>query len=103
MVYRTIIHLNIELQIPVIYRADFGLRGFTPLLLQILSVIEYKIEKTLICLYFCTSGQDQLNLQLHYSCALSWCDLHSNIYTPSVFCYDKHKKKIWHSIFVEAT
>ena len=31
MVYRTIIHLNIELQIPVIYRADFGLRGFTPL------------------------------------------------------------------------
>ena len=30
MVYRTIIHLNIELQIPVIYRADFGLRGFTP-------------------------------------------------------------------------
>ena len=27
MVYRTIIHLNIELQIPVIYRADFGLRG----------------------------------------------------------------------------
>ena len=32
IVYRTIIHLNIELQIPVIYRADFGLRGFTPLL-----------------------------------------------------------------------
>ena len=31
MVYRTIIHLNIEIQIPVIYRADFGLRGFTPL------------------------------------------------------------------------
>ena len=31
MVYRMIIHLNIELQIPVIYRADFGLRGFTPL------------------------------------------------------------------------
>ena len=30
MVYRTIIHLNIELQIPVIYRADLGLRGFTP-------------------------------------------------------------------------
>ena len=29
MVYRTIIHSNIELQIPVIYRADFGLRGFT--------------------------------------------------------------------------
>ena len=34
MVYRTIIHSNIELQIPVIYRADFGLRGFTPLQLH---------------------------------------------------------------------
>ena len=34
MVYRMIIHLNIELQIPVIYRADFGLRGFTPFLYQ---------------------------------------------------------------------
>ena len=36
MVYRTIIHLNIELQIPVIYRADFGLRGFTPLARKLL-------------------------------------------------------------------
>ena len=36
MVYRTIIHLNIELQIPVIYRADFGLRGFTPFITCIL-------------------------------------------------------------------
>ena len=31
MVHRMIIHLNIELKIPVIYRADFGLRGFTSL------------------------------------------------------------------------
>ena len=30
MVYRTIIHLNIELQIPVIYRADFGFPWLYP-------------------------------------------------------------------------
>ena len=38
MVFRMSIHLNIELQIPVIYRADFGLRGFTPLI-SIYSVV----------------------------------------------------------------
>ena len=30
MVYRTIIHLNIELQIPVIYRADLGYSWLYP-------------------------------------------------------------------------
>ena len=40
MVYRTIIHLNIELQIPVIYRADFGLRGFTPFNTKILMILK---------------------------------------------------------------
>ena len=42
MVYRTIIHLNIELQIPVIYRADFGLRGFTPFQKMISTTVGFK-------------------------------------------------------------
>ena len=41
IVYRTIIHLNIELQIPVIYRADFGLRGFTPFMQKLLEIGKY--------------------------------------------------------------
>ena len=55
MVYRTIIHLNIELQIPVIYRADFGLRGFTPLAqsikVEIQSACCTKVENFRICCY----------------------------------------------------
>ena len=46
MVFRMSIHLNIELQIPVIYRADLGLRGFTPFMLGahlLLSVINYSV------------------------------------------------------------
>ena len=34
--------MNIELQIPVIYRADFGLRGFTPLSPEMLSLALFK-------------------------------------------------------------
>ena len=42
MVYRTIIHSNIKLQIPVIYRADFGLRGFTPFHAIFIPLLSFK-------------------------------------------------------------
>ena len=52
MVYRTIIHLNIELQIPVIYRADFGLRGFTPFISLVRTTIALKSLWNIVVHYF---------------------------------------------------